>query len=125
MEWQRGQSGCKGRTGGEAESGRPTLNTGSSAQQRRCGARAAAREQPNELSFLGRAQGRQGDSAGRGEARGTFAPRQGARSGGQPGGVQTLLPRPNTHCKLTPRVMLQDFLDGSAKIVPESHTVRD
>ena len=56
VEWQRQQRGCEGLGRGEAEGSRPLLDTCSytrAAQQRWCGARAAARPKPNELSSLG------------------------------------------------------------------------
>ena len=56
VEWQREQRGCEGLGCGEPEGSRPPLDTCSytrAAQQRWCGARAAARQKPNELSGLG------------------------------------------------------------------------
>ena len=56
VEWQREQRGCEGLGCSEAAGSRPALDTCSytrAAQQRWCGACAAARQKPNELSGLG------------------------------------------------------------------------
>ena len=74
VEWQREQRECEGLGCSEAEGSRPALDTCSytrAAQQRWCGACAAARQKPNELSGLGappatKLEGEDNEAAARG-----------------------------------------------------------
>ena len=74
VEWQREQRGCEGLGCSKAEGSRPALDTCSytrAAQQRWCGACAAARQKPNELSGLGapaatKLEGEDNEAAARG-----------------------------------------------------------